>query len=55
MLWPLVTALTIRLARRHGKPCLVVDLKKPADPSSLRDLAGEEPNRGPECGRATGE
>ena len=30
------TALTIRLARRHGKPCLVVDLKKPPDPSSLR-------------------
>jgi hypothetical protein len=30
------TALTIHLARRHGKPCLVVDLKNPADPSSLR-------------------
>jgi hypothetical protein len=31
------TALTIRLARRHGKPCMVIDLKKAATPSSLRD------------------
>jgi hypothetical protein len=30
------TALTIRLARRYRKPCLVMDLKKPTDPSSLR-------------------
>jgi hypothetical protein len=30
------TALTIRLTRRHGKPCLVIDLKKPADSSSLK-------------------
>jgi hypothetical protein len=29
------TALTVRLARRHKKPSLVIDLKKPADPSSL--------------------
>jgi hypothetical protein len=30
------TALTIRLARKHGKPCMVIDLRKSADPSSLR-------------------
>jgi hypothetical protein len=29
------TALTIRLTGRHKKPSLVIDLKKPADPSSL--------------------
>jgi predicted Rossmann-fold nucleotide-binding protein len=29
------TALTIRLTRRHKKPSLIIDLKKPADPSSL--------------------
>jgi len=31
------TALTVRLARRHKKPSLVIDLKKPADPLSFRN------------------
>ena len=30
------TALTIRLAKKHKKPYLIVDLKKPGEPSSLK-------------------
>lgn len=29
------TALTVRLAARHGRPCLVVDLAAPAAPSTV--------------------
>ena len=31
------TALTVRLARRHGRPCLVVDLDEPPRPWSVVD------------------
>jgi hypothetical protein len=33
------TALTVALARRYGKPCLVVDLEAPADPAAIRAWA----------------
>ena len=34
------TALTVRLATRHGRPCLVVDLADPPPPSAVVDWLG---------------
>jgi hypothetical protein len=34
------TALTIRIAAEHGKPCLVLDLNRPPDAQRARDWGG---------------
>ena len=60
------TALTRRLARQHGKPCLVVDLDRPPPPETIRrwladqkakvlNIAGPRESQCPQIGRQAAE
>jgi hypothetical protein len=40
------TAVSIELARRHGKPCLVVDMNRPSDAASVRAWCRDNVLRG---------